>query len=278
MLYPDIDPVLLELGPLKLRWYGLMYLVGFAGAWLLARYRARQPGSGWTPPQVDDLLFYCALGVVLGGRIGYILFYGFQDWVDDPLRLFRVWEGGMSFHGGFLGVLAAVALYQRRHGRRFFELTDFVAPMVPLGLFAGRLGNFINGELWGGPAAGALPWAMQVRCADFYNVCFDKLQLPAGTVLSPPLHPSQLYEAALEGLVLFAILWVFSNKTRPRMAVSALFLIFYGLFRFSVEFVRMPDAHIGYLAFDWLTMGQVLSAPMILIGLLMLMFAYRRPS
>ncbi len=278
MLYPDIDPVFLELGPLKLRWYGLMYLVGFAGGWWLARLRARRPNSGWTVMQVDDLLFYCALGAVLGGRIGYILFYGFQDWLDDPLRLFRVWEGGMSFHGGFLGVLLAVGLFQRRHAKPFFQVTDFIAPLVTIGLFAGRIGNFINGELWGRPAGRDLPWAMQVRCEQFYGLCHDKLQLPIGTGLTPPLHPTQLYEAALEGLVLFAILWLFSARPRPRMAVSALFLILYGVFRFAVELLRMPDAHLGYLAFDWLTMGQVLSIPMMLAGLAMLLFAYRKQT
>lgn len=278
MLYPDIDPVFLELGPLKLRWYGLMYLVGFAGGWWLARRRARRPGSAWRVAEIDDLLFYCALGAVLGGRIGYILFYGFQGWSEDPLRLFRVWEGGMSFHGGFLGVLLAVGLFQRRRDKRFFEVTDFIAPFVPIGLFAGRIGNFINGELWGGPASDSLPWAMQVECRRFAGLCHDKLGLPAGAVWSPPLHPTQLYEAALEGLVLFGILWAYSARPRPTMAVSALFLIFYGLFRFAVEFVRMPDAHLGYLAFDWLTMGQILSAPMVLAGLAMLLIAYRRST
>ena len=278
MLYPDIDPVLLELGPLKLRWYGLMYLVGFALAWWLARFRTRGEDARWRASQVDDLLFYCALGVVLGGRLGYILLYGFQDWLADPLRLFRVWEGGMSFHGGFLGVLIAVALYRRRDGRRFFEITDFIAPFVPLGLFVGRIGNFINGELWGGPAAGSLPWAMQVRCEQFAGLCYDKLGLPPGTELSPALHPSQLYQALGEGLVLFALLWWYSFRPRPRMAVSAAFLIGYGVLRFAAELVRLPDAHLGYLAYGWLTMGQLLSLPMVLIGVLMLVLAYRKPT
>ncbi len=276
MLYPDIHPVALTLGPVKIHWYGLMYLFGLAVGWWFARRRIRDPAFPWTSREVDDLLFYIALGVVAGGRIGYILFYGFGDWLADPLRLFRVWEGGMSFHGGLLGVLLAMALYGRRHGRAFFELTDFIAPFIPIGLFAGRIGNFINGELWGAPAQ--LPWAMQVSCARFPALCTDKLGLAPGTALSPPLHPTQLYEALLEGVVLFALLWWFSARPRPRMAVSALFLLGYGLFRFAVEFVRMPDAHLGYLAFGWLTLGQVLSAPMILGGGLLFWLAYRKSA
>lgn len=274
MIYPEIDPVALSLGPLKIHWYGLMYLVGFAGGWWLGRIRAAKPGSGWSPQQIDDLLFYIALGVVVGGRIGYILFYNFSDWLADPLRLLRIWEGGMSFHGGFLGVLVAMLLYGNKHDRRFFELTDFIAPLVTIGLFAGRIGNFINGELWGKPTD--LPWAMQLRCVEFVQVCQDKLGLPPGTGLSPPLHPNQLYEALLEGVVLFMVLWWFSATSRPRMAVSALFLICYGSFRFLIEFVRMPDAHLGYLAGGWLTMGQLLSLPMILVGAALMWLAYNK--
>ncbi len=274
MLYPDIDPVALALGPLKIHWYGLTYLVGLVGGWWLARLRAGKPGSGWTAAQVDDLVFYVALGVILGGRLGYTLFYGFNDWLADPLRLLRLWEGGMSFHGGFLGVLVAMTLYGRKHQRGFFQLTDFIAPFIPLGLFAGRIGNFINGELWG--KVTDLPWGMQLRCDQFVQVCHDKLHLPSGTALSPPLHPNQLYEALLEGVLLFLILWLFSAGPRPRMAVSALFLIGYGLFRSMIEFVRMPDAHIGYLAGSWFTMGQLLSLPMVVIGIWMLIYAYHR--
>ena len=273
MLYPDIDPVAVTLGPLKIHWYGLMYLVGFAGGWWLARHRAARKGSTWTARQVDDLLFYTALGVVVGGRVGYILFYGFHDWLADPLRLFRVWEGGMSFHGGFLGVLVAMWWYGHRFQRHFFELTDFIAPVVTVGLFAGRIGNFINGELWGAPSA--VPWAMQLPCDRFSAVCYDKLGMAPGSALSPPLHPTQLYEALLEGVLLFLVLWWFSARPRPRMAVSGLFLICYGVFRFAVEFVRMPDVHLGYLAFGWLTMGQLLSAPMALGGVILLWLAYR---
>jgi len=276
LTYPHIDPVIISIGPLKIRWYGLMYLVGLLGAWWLGRRRARRPGSGWRPEQVDDLLFYGALGVVLGGRIGYVLFYGLQGWIEDPLRILRVWEGGMSFHGGLLGVILALWLYARRQGLPLFRVTDFVAPLVPLGLFAGRIANFINGELWGAPTR--LPWGMQVECARFVSLCRDKLGLPAGTHLSPPLHPTQLYEALLEGALLFLILWLFSARPRPRMAVSGLFLLGYGLFRFAVEFVRMPDVQLGYLAFGWLTMGQLLSLPMILLGLALLALAYHRKN
>lgn len=182
----------------------------------------------------------------------------------------------MSFHGGFLGVLAAMWWYGRRQNRAFFALTDFIAPLVPLGLFAGRVGNYINGELWGRP--GDMPWAMQVPCSGSPGLCWDKLQLPPGSQLTPPLHPTQLYEAILEGLVLFAVLWLFSRRPRPAMAVSGLFLVGYGGFRFLVELLRMPDAHLGYLAFGWVTMGQLLSVPMVLAGAALLILAYRNPT
>ena len=274
MIFPDFDPVAVQLGPLAIRWYGLMYLAGFAAAWWLGRARARRPGAVVSPAQMDDLLFYAALGVIIGGRLGYILFYDFESWLSDPLQIFRVWEGGMSFHGGFLGVLVGMWWYGRRIGRTFFALTDFIAPLVPLGLLAGRIGNFINGELWGAP--GGVPWAMQLSCANHPSVCWDKLLLAPSSVLTPPLHPTQLYEAALEGLVLFLLLWFFSARPRPVMAVSGLFLLGYGLFRFMVEFLRMPDAHLGYLAYGWVTMGQLLSAPMMLAGVLLLTLAYRK--
>ena len=252
-LYPEIDPVALRIGPLAVRWYGITYLAGFAAAWYLGRRRAARADSPVTPVQVDDLIFYGALGVILGGRIGYMLFYGFDQIVENPLNIFRIWEGGMSFHGGFLGVLAAMWLYARRLGKGFFQLTDFVAPLVPIGLGAGRIGNFINGELWGAPAR--VPWAFIVD--------------------GEPRHPSQLYEAGLEGLALFLILWIYSARPRPVMSVSALFLLGYGVFRFAVEFVRLPDAHLGYLAFGWLTMGQVLTLPMLVLGGILWWLAYR---
>ena len=272
MIYPEFDPIIVQLGPAALRWYGMMYLLGFVAAWWLARRRASASGV-IKPEQVDDLIFYGALGVILGGRLGYIFFYNFDQWLADPLVLLRVWEGGMAFHGGLLGVIVAMALTARRLQLRFFEVADFVAPLVPLGLLAGRIGNFINGELWGGVTDAA--WGMQVKCAEHLNLCMNKLGLPADTELSPPLHPSQLYEAALEGLVLFLLLWWFSSKPRAVGAVSGLFLIGYGSMRFIVEFVRMPDAHIGYLWGDWFTMGQLLSTPMILAGIAFVIWAYR---
>ena len=269
LTYPDIDPIAFALGPLRVHWYGLMYLVGFAIAWWLGRWRAGRPGSAWTREMVDDLIFYCILGVIAGGRLGYMLFYGFDQILANPLNLFRVWEGGMSFHGGLIGVCVAMWIFGRRHGLHFFQVADFMAPLVPPGLFFGRLGNFINGELWGHRTQ--VPWGMQLPCERFPDQCADQ---PLGTLLSPPVHASQLYEALLEGLVLFAILWIFSRRPRPMMAVSGLFLLLYGVFRFTVELVRVPDAHIGYLAFDWLTMGQILSVPMILFGLAFLGIAY----
>ncbi len=255
--YPNIDPVALSLGPLQIHWYGIMYLVAFSSAWWLGRYRARQPDSGWKPEQIEDLIFYGALGVVLGARIGYVLFYNFGAFTDNPLMLFKVWEGGMSFHGGALGVLFAMWLYARKQGRGYFEVTDFIVPLVPLGLGAGRLGNFINGELWG--KVSDVPWAMV---------------FPTGG--PEPRHPSMLYEFLLEGIVLFLILWFYSRKPRPAMAVTGLFGVGYGLFRTMVEFVRMPDAHIGYLAGGWLTKGMELSMPMVVIGAGMMVYAYRR--
>lgn len=257
LVYPDIDPVLIGIGPIQVHWYGLMYLVGFVAGWWLGRLRAQRPGSRWQPREVDDLLFYIVLGIIAGGRIGYVLFYGLQRLMENPLSLFALWEGGMSFHGGLLGVLVAMWIYARRQDRAFWQLTDFIAPLVPIGLGAGRIGNFINGELWG--KVTDLPWGMI---------------FPNGGPL--PRHPSQLYEALLEGVVLFVILWVYSRRPRPVMSVSALFLLCYGSFRFLVEFLRVPDAHIGYIAFGWLTMGQALSLPMIIVGLWLLVIIYRR--
>ena len=268
--FAPIDPVAIALGPLQVRWYGLMYLVGFLAAWWLGRRRAERFEGGLSVRQVDDLVFYCILGVVVGGRIGYVLFYQTGLLLDDPLYLFRVWEGGMSFHGGFLGVLLGLWLFGWRQGLPFFRLGDFIAPLAPIGLGVGRIGNFINGELWG--RATDLPWGVQLPCALYPERCAE---LPVGVLWSLPLHPSQLYEAALEGLALFLILWFFSARPRPMMAVSGLFLLCYGLFRFLVEFVRQPDAHLGFLALDWLTMGQLLSLPMLLAGALLLGLAYR---
>ncbi len=250
IIYPQIDPTAISIGPLHIRWYGLMYLIGFAAAWFLGRKRAAKPNSGWTAVQVDDLITYCVLGVVVGGRIGYVLFYDFSTLIQDPLVLFKVWQGGMSFHGGAIGVTLGFWFFAKKHGKSFFRVADFIVPLAPIGLFAGRIGNFINAELWGKPTD--LPW----------GVLFPE-PLAGGV----PRHPSQLYEASLEGITLFTILWIYSRKERPSGAVSALFLIFYGCFRFLVEFVREPDVQLGYIAFGWVTMGQVLSLPMILFGI-----------
>ena len=258
LIHPDFDPVAFSLGPLQVRWYGLMYLIAFLVGWALGRYRVKQPGSGWTAEQMDDLVFYIALGVILGGRIGYILFYSFSAFLHNPLVLFRIWEGGMSFHGGFLGVLLAMALFARKYHKGFWPTVDFIAPLFPPGLFFGRIGNFINGELWG--RVTDLPWGVVFRQTG------DNL----------PRHPSQLYQMALEGAALFVIVWLFSAKPRPTMAVSGVFALSYGVFRFLVEFVRQPDAQLGYIAFDWLTMGQLLSLPMVVVGVILLALAYRR--
>jgi phosphatidylglycerol:prolipoprotein diacylglycerol transferase len=270
MLYPNIDPVLVAIGPAKVHWYGLMYLVAFGLAYWLASIRARTANSGWKAEEVGDLIFYGALGVVIGGRMGSVFFYHFGDFLQNPFMLFRIWEGGMSFHGGLLGVLVAMWWYGRKTARGFFTVTDFIAPMVPTGLGAGRIGNFINGELWGKETS--LPWGMQLPCNRFPEYC------PADELFSAPRHPSQLYEFALEGVVLFVLLWWFSSSPRPVRAVSGMFLLAYGGLRFAVEFVRLPDAHLGYLALDWITMGQVLSLPMILFGLLLLNIGYSKSA
>jgi phosphatidylglycerol:prolipoprotein diacylglycerol transferase len=253
-VYPNPDPVAVAIGPLKVRWYGLMYLIGFVAAWWLARRRAAQPGSTWKASDVDDLIFYSAVGVILGGRLGWMLFYGTERLLKDPLGIVRIWEGGMSFHGGLVGVLVALALLAKRQDRRIADVFDFTAPLPAIGFLAGRIGNFINGELWGKTTD--VPWAVIVD--------------------GVPVHPSQLYEALLEGLVLFIAMWWFTSTRRPRLAPSGLFLVLYGVFRFVVEFVRVPDANRGYLLFEWVTMGQLLSLPMILAGLWLLAIAYRR--
>ena len=257
LTYPDIDPIIFSIGPVAVRWYGLMYVFGFIVAWQLAARRAKAPWSAVKPKHVDDLIFYGMLGVIIGGRLGYAIFYGTEQLLSDPLYLVKITEGGMSFHGGLAGVMIAMWWYaKRRIGVSGWAVIDFVAPITPWGLFFGRIGNFINGELWGKPTD--VPWGFEVN----------------GIVR----HPSMLYEALLEGLVLFVILWVFTKKERPVMSVSGLFLICYGVFRFVVEFVRIPDSHLGYLAFDWLTMGQILTLPMILGGAVLMFLAYRKHS
>lgn len=256
--YPAIDPVAIAIGPLKIHWYGLMYLVGIGAAWWLAKRRLAQFDPAWTKDTLSDLVFWCALGVIAGGRLGYVLFYDLASYIANPALALRIWEGGMSFHGGFLGVLLAVFWFARKHKKSFWALMDFIAPLVPIGLGAGRIGNFINAELWG--KATDVPWAMVFPT--------DPAQLAR--------HPSQLYQFALEGVALFIILWLYTRKPRPVMAVSGLFATCYGVFRFIVEFVRVPDSQLGYLAFDWLTMGQVLCVPMIAVGIGLMVMAYKR--
>jgi phosphatidylglycerol:prolipoprotein diacylglycerol transferase len=255
IVHPNFDPIAIKLGPIAIHWYGLMYLLGFFGCWWLGTRRARQAHWNWPRERVSDLLFYAALGVILGGRLGYTLFYNFSGFLKDPLVLLRIWEGGMSFHGGLLGVVVAYLLFARNTRLNPFDIGDFAAPLIPFGLLTGRIGNFINGELWGKPTD--LPWGMVFPHAG-----------------PEPRHPTMVYEALLEGVVLLAVLWWFGRQPRPRMAVAGLFLVLYGVFRVAVEFLRLPDAHIGYLAGGWLTMGMVLSLPVLLAGGAMLGLAY----
>ncbi len=253
LIHPQFDPVAVAIGPLAVRWYGLMYLAGFMAFLFLGKRRARtQPWHGVTPEDMDDLLTYGVFGVILGGRLGQVLFYEPGHYFAHPLEILAVWKGGMSFHGGFLGVAAAMALWGRRRGRTFLEVTDFIVPLVPLGLMAGRIGNFINGELWGRVADPSLPWAMVFPQVD-----------------ALPRHPSPLYQAAGEGLLLFLLLWWYSARRRPLGAVSGMFLIGYGLLRFGAEYFREPDA--GVFGFSYtVSMGQWLSLPMILVGIYLL--------
>ena len=268
--YPDLNPIAftipigplslgdMTIGPFNVHWYGIMYLLAFASAWLIALHRAKAPNALVNKTQIENLITYGAFGVILGGRFGYVMFYNFDQWMRDPLWLFRVWEGGMSFHGGLIGVIVAMMIYSYRINRPFVGLMDFVAPIVPLGLGFGRLGNFIGQELWG--RVSDAPWAM----------VFPKAMDPEGVAR----HPSQLYQACLEGLVLFIIVFWFSAKPRPRGAISGVFLLGYSIFRFSVEFVREPDQGIGFDLLGWMTRGQLLCLPMFLLGLGLLVYAY----
>ncbi len=253
--YPQFDPVAINLGPLSIHWYALSYLVGIGLFWWTLGIRNRNQKLGWTTDAISDLIFYSVLGVILGGRIGYMLFYGFANLADNPMVIFKVWQGGMSFHGGMLGVFLAIFIYARKTKRSFFQVTDFAAPSVPLALGSGRIGNFINGELPG--RITEVPWAA----------------IYPGEIVGR--HPSSLYQAMLEGPVLFALLWLFAVRPRPTMAVSGLFLMGYGTLRFISEFFRQPDEHMGFIAFSWMTQGQLLSLPMILFGLAFFYYAYK---
>ena len=253
---PVIDPIAISLGPLDIRWYGLMYLVGFAVAFWMANRQCDRSNGIWSREQASDLLFYGFMGVILGGRAGYVFFYQFARFLDNPLYLFRIWEGGMSFHGGVVGVVCAIIFYALKNKRSILSVGDFIVPLLPAGLGAGRIGNFINSELWG-------------RVTDSpFGVIFHN----AGPL---PRHPSQLYEFALEGVVLFIILIVFIRKPRPAGSVAGLFLLAYGIFRIIIEFAREPDAHLGFLTFG-LTMGQILSVPMVIAGITLMVYSFTR--
>lgn len=276
--YPSIDPIIFSVGPLAVRWYGLMYVIGFAGAWWLGRRRASQPGSTWQPIDVDDVIFFAAIGVIAGGRLGWVLFYGTEQFLENPLSVFYITQGGMSFHGGLIGAILAVMLFARRRGRRLADVLDFLSPLPGVGLLAGRIGNFINGELWGKPTE--VPWAFIVDPRELHpSQTAEALRLCSRFDIDPCLlhvHASQLYEGFLEGFLTLIILWVFTMRPRPRLAPAGLFLLCYGVFRFAVEFVRVPDENRNYLLFDWVTMGQILSTPMIVLGIVLLIVAYRR--
>ncbi|WP_321276780.1 prolipoprotein diacylglyceryl transferase [Thiomicrorhabdus indica] len=259
--YPEIDPVAVAIGPLSIHWYGLMYLIGFTGAFLIGVYRAKRI-EPWNSDFVGDLLFYGAVGVILGGRLGYILFYDLAHYLEAPLDVFKVWQGGMSFHGGLLGVAIATWLFAKKTNQTLFSVWDFVAVMAPIGLLTGRVGNFINGELWG-----------KVTDSPFGMLVYDS---SLNAVVAK--YPTQLLEAFLEGLVLLVLLLWYSRKPRPFGSVAGLFLVGYGFFRFFVEFYRAPDVQIGYLYGEWLTMGQVLSTPMILAGLGLMIYAHKKQS
>ena len=281
IIHPQFDPVLISIGPLAIRWYALSYIVGFILFTILGRRRIAQGNSVFTKEMLDDFLTWGILGVILGGRIGYVLFYKFSDYLANPLDIFKVWEGGMSFHGGFLGVVVAMWLFGRKHNICILKLMDTVAPLVPLGLASGRIGNFINGELWGRVTELNAFWAMgfpQARYEDAeaaaHNPLWAEWLQQYGML---PRHPSQLYQFALEGICLFVIVWIFSKKPRPAGQTAALFLGGYGLFRFIAEFARQPDDYLGLLTLG-LSMGQWLSVPMIVLGVIGFVWFGRKNS
>ncbi|GKW20104.1 prolipoprotein diacylglyceryl transferase [Pectobacterium araliae] len=278
LAFPQFDPVIFSIGPLALHWYGLMYLVGFVFAMWLAVRRANKLGSGWTKDEVENLLYMGFLGVFVGGRLGYVLFYAFPSFLENPLYLFKVWDGGMSFHGGLMGVIGVMLWFVHRTKRHFFQVADFIAPLIPFGLGAGRLGNFINGELWGRVTTDT-PWAMLFPGSRSEDMMLAVSNPQWQTIFNQygmlPRHPSQLYQMMLEGVALFIILNLFIRKPRPMGSVSGLFLIGYGTFRIITEFFRQPDAQLGLFG-DLFSMGQILSLPMVLAGILMMVWAYRR--
>lgn len=254
LIYPHINPIAFSLGAIQVHWYGLMYLLGFTMAWGLAHWRVKHYKLDWKAEEISDLIFYAALGVILGGRMGYMLFYDAPQLLREPTSLFKIWQGGMSFHGGVLGVALAMYFLARKLKRPLISVTDFLVPLIPLGLAAGRLGNFINGELWG--RITHIPWGMVFPHVD-----------------AMPRHPSMLYELVLEGVGLFLLLWWYTSKRRPTGATTAVFLIGYASCRLLVECFREPDRQLGFLAFDWLTMGQLLSLPMLIGGMILYIYA-----
>ncbi|MBU0744439.1 MAG: prolipoprotein diacylglyceryl transferase [Gammaproteobacteria bacterium] len=249
--YPQIDLIAIQIGPIKVYWYGITYLIGFGLAWILAKIRANKLNYQWESEVISDFIFYCALGGIIGGRLGYVLLYQPLEILNDPLFVFKIWLGGMSFHGGLIGLICGLFLFAKKMKISFLEMLDFASPLAPLGIALGRIGNFINSELWG--RVTTTPWGMI---------------FPNGGPL--PRHPSQLYESFAEGVLLFTIIWIYSSKPRPRGTTCGLFLLGYGVFRFICEFFREPDVFIGFIALNWLTMGQLLSLPMIAIGIYML--------
>jgi len=289
LIHPNFDPIAVHIGPVAIRWYGLMYLLAFALCILILRLRLKQSqiaAQQWTTKDIDDLLFHGVLGVILGGRLGYVLFYQASYYFSHPMQIFRVWEGGMSFHGGLIGVTLAMILFSYKRKRHWLEVTDYIAPAVPLGLAVGRFGNFINGELWGRVTSPTAPWAMLFPDAaneDRQWMLAHPVEAARMGLVSVyqqtqgllPRHPSELYEMVLEGFLLFVVMWFFSRKPRPLGAVSALFVICYGIARFLVEFTRQPDSFLGFLAMGF-TMGQWLSLPMILVGVIVFIWAYKR--
>ena len=281
LTHPQFNPVAGDLGFIQANWYGLMYLLAFAFAYGLAWYRTKSR-TDWTTDMVSDLVFYGAMGVILGGRIGYVLFYQFSELLANPLYLFKVNEGGMSFHGGFLGVAIAMIFFARKYKKNLFNVFDFIVPCVAPGLLFGRIGNFINGELWGRVSDGGYNWLMlfpQAVNADYelmqQNPALQSLAVNVNNQLLLPRHPSQLYQAFTEGVLLFILTWWFASKPKPRMAVTGIFVLGYGLARFTTEFFRQPDADQGFILLGWMTKGQMLSLPMVIVGLLLLVWAYR---